>query len=241
MVGRSFVSINCQVHYARSTLDPCAWPPDTNRRPELLYMLVMEKLSVRFHSVPDLDSRAKDASANLIYESFAEFYDLLPMSMEARLSAIVSQFDLRGTELATTVCACLEDSVVGVYSALSAKRLTVAQLVGVNAFSKMLNSPERRDFRAGLSVFAAQVPPVHEDSFYLARFAVAAEHRGTGLAEHILNHFFVAGGDSPQFSIHARSNNTRAIRFYEKHGFRRCGEGSTTYQSLCRWHCTTGN
>jgi ribosomal protein S18 acetylase RimI-like enzyme len=203
--------------------------------------MMMKKWSLQFHSVADLDSTARDDSANLIYESFAEFYDLLPVPLDARISAIVSQFDLRGTELATTISACLEDRVVGVYSALPAKRLTVAQIVGVNAFSKMLDPSVRRDFRAGLSVFATQIPPVPEDSFYLARFAIAAEHRGTGLAGRILDHFFVARGGHGRCSIHARSNNARAIGFYEKHGFTRCNGGSTNYLSLCRWLGATGH
>ena len=201
----------------------------------------MENLPLRFHSVSDLNSTARDASAILLYESFAEFYDLLPVSMEARISAIESQFDLRGTELATTVSACLEDRVVGVYSALPAKRLMAAQLLGVTAFSKMLDTTVRREFRTGISVFAAQVPPVPEDSYYLARFAIAAEHRGTGLGGHVLDHFFVAGGGYRQFSIHARSDNTRAIGFYEKHGFKSCNRSTTTYLSLCRCNSSAEN
>jgi putative acetyltransferase len=61
-------------------------------------------------------------------------------------------------------------------------------------------------------------------SGYLDQLVVATEAQGTGVATLLLAH---ARRLSPaRLSLHANRDNTRAIRFYEKHGFARTGEGT---------------
>ncbi len=190
--------------------------------------------SFRFYPVAELDARARQAAARLVYESFVEFYDLLPLALEDRIAAISDQFELSASELGATVVACHEGEVVGIHSALAAKRLQAAQLAGVASFARGLSREARQNFRTALDHFSGEVPPVPEESFYLARFAVAAERRGSGLAAKLLDHFVVAGRGSACYSVHARCDNTRALRFYQKHGLAHCSEGPTAYVSLCR-------
>ncbi len=190
--------------------------------------------SLLFHPVAELDAEARRAAAGLVYESFAEFYDLLPLAPAQRIAAITAQFELSASELGATVVACSEGEVVGIHSALAAERLQAAQLVGVARFAQSLSGDARRSFRSGLNGFAGQVPPVPEESFHLARFAVAAERRGSGIAAALLDNFLAAGRGFDRYSVHARRDNTRAIRFYEKHRFAPCSQDPTAYVSLCR-------
>jgi putative acetyltransferase len=78
---------------------------------------------------------------------------------------------------------------------------------------------------------------VNPDTGYLDQIVVALGMQGTGIAERLLAE---ARRLSPtKLDLHVNQDNARAIRFYEKHGFKRTGEdvnprsGAPIY--LMRW------
>ena len=74
--------------------------------------------------------------------------------------------------------------------------------------------------RGGTMVGFVTVEP---DTGYLDQIVVAPEHQGNGVAEALLAE---ARRLSPQrLDLHVNQDNARAIRFYEKHGFVKIGEG----------------
>jgi putative acetyltransferase len=65
---------------------------------------------------------------------------------------------------------------------------------------------------------------------YLDQIAVAPEAQGTGLARLLLDR---AKAESPDgLSLHVNVDNPRAVRFYEREGFRRVGEGTNPRSGL---------
>lgn len=65
---------------------------------------------------------------------------------------------------------------------------------------------------------------------YLDQIAVSPEARGTGLAKLLLER---AKDASPAgLSLHVNVDNPRAVRFYEREGFRRVGEGTNPRSGL---------
>jgi putative acetyltransferase len=78
---------------------------------------------------------------------------------------------------------------------------------------------------------------VNPETGYLDQIVVATDHQGSGVAEILLSE---ARRLSPtKLDLHVNQDNSRAIRFYEKHGFAKTGEdvnprsGAPIY--LMRW------
>jgi ribosomal protein S18 acetylase RimI-like enzyme len=172
-----------------------------------------------FVPVQQLGKRDSVAAAHLIYQSFSEFYDLLPVAPDDRPSIIASQFLTKNSEISGAVAVVENGSVLGVFSGFPAKNLGAAQIVSISGFDRILSSNQRPVFRRALISFRGEIPSVPPDSFYLARIAVIRKLRGSGLAAEILKRFKAGCQNYPQCSLHARSDNSRAIRFYEKNGF----------------------
>jgi putative acetyltransferase len=69
---------------------------------------------------------------------------------------------------------------------------------------------------------------------HLDQLAVASALRGSGVAKAILDH---AKAIAPGFlHLEANAANPRAIRFYEREGFRRTGEGVSAASGLPLFH-----
>jgi len=63
---------------------------------------------------------------------------------------------------------------------------------------------------------------VNPDSGYLDQIVVATEHQGRGVAGALLAE--ARRLSKVGLELHVNQDNGRAIRFYEKHGFRKAGE-----------------
>jgi ribosomal protein S18 acetylase RimI-like enzyme len=172
-----------------------------------------------FVPVQKLGKRDTVAAAHLIYQSFSEFYDLLPIAPIDRAAIIASQFSTKNTEISGAIAVVENGSVLGVFSGIPAKDLGAAQIISISGFDRMLSSKKRPVFRRALKWFRGEIPSVPPDSYYLARIAVTRELRGSGLAAEILQRFKASCQNYSQCSLHTRSDNSRAIRFYEKNGF----------------------
>ncbi|MDA1132611.1 MAG: GNAT family N-acetyltransferase [Proteobacteria bacterium] len=196
-------------------------------------MAVSNPPPLQFRPVADFGAAARLDSARLTYESFPEFYDLLPVDDDERLAIIARQFDLPASELGATVAAELAGNVVAIFAALPAQRLATAQLVGVAVMRRALPPAAQPEFRAALDAWGGQVPLVPKDTVYLARLAVDAAHRGTGVADAVLAELF-ARHRSAAVSVHARRDNARALAFYRRHGFVPGPDNGAHYIALIR-------
>lgn len=160
-------------------------------------------------------------AARLIYESFREYYDLVPTGPEQRIALIAAQIGLTNSELANTTVAIESGACVGVYSVLPSNALAVGQFVGLQRLMGVLAGEPRQRFRSAIEAFRGKVPVSPADSLHIARFAVAERMKGTGLADKMIAHLRETpiAQEWRTLSLHVRANNKRARAFYERNGF----------------------
>jgi putative acetyltransferase len=70
---------------------------------------------------------------------------------------------------------------------------------------------------------------------HIDQFAVAPHVWGTGAAAALLNEGKRLSGGVP-LALDVNQDNARAVRFYEREGFRRMGEGRNASSGLATWH-----
>ena len=90
------------------------------------------------------------------------------------------------------------------------------------------------EFLSQLKESRPSLPELPEKSLYLARVAVAGEHRGRGVAEALMEDFFRRRGSEASFCLHVLAANSRALRFFKQFGFERLGEEESGYLSMVR-------
>lgn len=73
----------------------------------------------------------------------------------------------------------------------------------------------------------------HEPPGCIDQLCVAADAWGAGAATALLNAVKPLSGGS--LSLDVNQDNTRAVRFYEREGFRRVGTGLTPSSGLATW------
>ena len=184
---------------------------------------------IAFSPVTELNSAEVQQSAALVYDSLPALYDLLPLPPADRLSVLADQFSVKGSEIEHTIAAHDSSGVVGIYSFLPALQLRVAQLVGMRHLLFCIPAHQHESFRESVKALLSSIPSVPDDSLYLSRFCVAEERRGAGLAAVMLGKFMTAEPGLDGYSLHVHADNSRAIRFYQKHGFAHFGRRGGTY------------
>ncbi|MBI5162528.1 MAG: GNAT family N-acetyltransferase [Magnetospirillum sp.] len=156
--------------------------------------------------------------ARLIHASLPEYYDLLPVTAEMRLAAIADMVGTRGTELERVRVAMVEGRPMGVLAGIPAAGLRRAHILATLALLRQVAADHRARCQTDITDFATQIELVGTASYYLARIAVAPAARGMGIADCLMAEFLTEAGTRPA-SLHVKTDNERAIRFYRRHGF----------------------
>jgi putative acetyltransferase len=73
----------------------------------------------------------------------------------------------------------------------------------------------------------------HEKPGHIDQLCVAADAWGSGAAGVLLNAVKRLSGGS--LTLEVNQDNPRAVRFYEREGFRRAGEGRNASSGLSTW------
>ena len=75
------------------------------------------------------------------------------------------------------------------------------------------------NYHTELANYIKQVSPVPSgiQGYYLSRFTVHSDYRGTGLSDKVLELFMGLSGDT--FLLHVARDNDAAIKFYQRHEF----------------------
>ena len=83
-------------------------------------------------------------------------------------------------------------------------------------------------------IFSNQLSKIPLESYYLSRFSIIESMRGSGLANKIMEDFIYSGRKYPNYSLHAKASNERAIRFYIKNDFSQYSNEKTDFLSFYR-------
>lgn len=190
--------------------------------------------SACFTGVGDLALDEQTSVVRLVYASLPQYYDLFALPQEQLFGAIRADFDVAGSEVSAGK-ALIIDSVAGVYFALPSKSLRKAQLIGLKGLLAKVPQDRRSEVAGGISAFGRNVARIPFDSYYLSRFAVRPDLGGRGFAKKVLEEFLASGPPNVPASLHVHRNNRRAMRLYEKSGFRHVrDEHGATYRVMIR-------
>jgi ribosomal protein S18 acetylase RimI-like enzyme len=128
---------------------------------------------------------------------------------------LAAEFLVAGSELADAVA--ISNSVVeGIVASYAADQCRSRQLVSLHHALHSLSAAAGARLIAQLRSVSDLIPTDQLRGQYVARFAVPNSRRGTGAADRLMNLFTRA---HPVVTLHVRSDNARAIRFYRRHGF----------------------
>jgi GNAT superfamily N-acetyltransferase len=157
--------------------------------------------------------------AEILYHSFAEFYDIFTTSNEALFSNMAAQMIALGTELGCTHIIQSGDRLVGAFSWYPAKENSQRQMASLKRLLTI--SGLSRNIAERMRAFARSIPANGLDGAYLARIAVRADARKQGIGSLMMAEF-EAQAESSGFTsvcLHMRQDNEVALRFYARLGF----------------------
>jgi ribosomal protein S18 acetylase RimI-like enzyme len=134
---------------------------------------------------------------------------------EEIIGVLADEFLVEGSELADATV-LIEEGITGFVAAYPAKEYQSRQRISLHHALRELSPEGGKRLVAQLRRLANQTSRGRILGQYIARFAVPPKLRGTGAADRLMDLF---AAEHPQITLHVRSENERAIRFYERHGF----------------------
>lgn len=176
-----------------------------------------------------LATNQRRQAAGLVITSFAEFYARMKLDPGRLLDLITDELALEGTELEHVVAAIGGGEIRGIMCSYPSDELKQRQIASLFHMASGLNSNEEELLFNELSTHAASTPKLPEQSYYLARLAVARQYQNQGVANFLLLRFAGLGNLFSCLSLHVLESNARAVAFYRKHGFQVFGDGSLPY------------
>ena len=171
------------------------------------------------HPAGGLSDRDRVTCACLAIEALRDLYDLIPAPKSAIIAQVADEFADEGGELSGAAALVSDGEVQGVLAAYDASEIGFRQRASVFRLLSILNDEETNGVIQSLQSFAAQVPDIPPGSYYLARVAVAAPYRRSGVGTLLLKHFLGQGRDRLGYSLHVRSDNENAKSLYRRLGF----------------------
>lgn len=173
-----------------------------------------------FRLCRDLAGDERQLAADLVRESFHEFYAAVDIDRQELNAHLAEQFSDDDSELHGAEAAFGPGlGLCGIYVGYPAECRDEFQRASMLHLLGLMSDLAQDRFFDWLPQHAAGVPPIPGDSFYLARFAVAEAARGSGVADDLLKRFVSSREGLPTCSLHVHSANLRAIAFYRKRGF----------------------
>ncbi|UUR06944.1 GNAT family N-acetyltransferase [Sphingomonas glaciei] len=165
---------------------------------------------------------ARLKAARLIQSALPGYYEA--MGLEGADAVVTSEFGASGCELENCDAFIDAGAVLGVLCTYPMTELAERQYRSVQLVARTLSGDQYRSFAANLRDLRSGLPAVEGDGTYLAFIAVAAEAKGSGLANRVMNTAISSAGEGPLL-LTVRNDNARAQAFYARHGFAVAAKG----------------
>jgi ribosomal protein S18 acetylase RimI-like enzyme len=174
--------------------------------------------------VSEADPAALRQAAAWLRSMDEDYYRLFGIS-DAAVEALLADL-LRdpASEFGTHTFFRHEGSLAGLVCAFPAEEMFARRLVVLKALTaasiRMLPADAAAEARGRLRQFAGAPRKLPPDGYYLAKLYVAAQLRGSGLADRLMACFLdAAAAAGRQPCLHVRTDNAAALALYRRHGF----------------------
>ena len=186
-------------------------------------------------SSPDgLNTRQLRGCARLIFNAGRGYYDLIEADRDLVERQIAKQVGQRGTELERVFIVLIESEVAGLHACVSTEVLPYVMMEGTLRLLRGFDRGAQKDFLARLERARPSLPTLPEKSLYLARMAVADSFRGCGVARALMEDFFGHRSFETSYCLHCLTDNTSALNFYQRLGFRQFGDEMAGFRAMFR-------
>lgn len=170
----------------------------------------------------ELAPGAKLEAARLIQSALPGYYEA--MGSEAADAVVTLEFGSSGCELENCVAFTRGGAVLGVLCTYPMTELAERQYRSVQLVARTLSGEQFRSFAANLRNLRSGLPAVVGEGIYLAFIAVAADAKGSGLADRLMGTAIASAGEGALL-LTVRNDNARAQAFYARHGLAVAAKG----------------
>jgi ribosomal protein S18 acetylase RimI-like enzyme len=190
-----------------------------------------------FERIVECDAQLQSGAAQLVVESLPEYYALFANHVTSMGKVVSEMFALAGSSIGETMAAVQQSdsqkrSVAGIMASLPGSKLTTANLIDLRHLLASVPVEQAVNVKRSVASFGEQIPILEPDTYYLSRIAVRNDMHGSGIADDLLNAFAMRNPGYPKLSLHVKRDNTRALSFYQRHGFRASGDQLCGYLYL---------
>ena len=186
-------------------------------------------------SSPDgLDDAQLRRCARLVFNSGRGYYDLIEADRDLVERQIAKQVGQPGTELERTSIVLIESEVAGLHACVSTEVLPYVMMEGTLRLLRGLGRGVQKHFLGRLQQTRPTLPPLPEESLYLARMAVSDGYQGRGVATALMEDFFGRRSFETSYCLHVLTDNSRAARFYRRLGFEGFGKEEAGFRAMVR-------
>ena len=179
----------------------------------------------------ELDLPLRKQAASLVIEATPHFF--IGLNRGEVVDAIASEFLQEDCELSDCL-AVMSDAkdVVGIMAWYPSSELRMRKQGSLHYLLSQISSNSSSLLIERLRSFRTEIPQVPR-SKYLSHLAVIPEMRGSGVAGQLLS-ILLSEPISEGWSLSVDSQNSRAIRFYQNHGFLFLGSEEERFKIMFR-------
>lgn len=185
-------------------------------------------------SADGLDALQLSGCARLVFDAGRGYYDLIEADRELVERQIAKQVGQPGTELERIFIVLIESKVAGLYACVSTEVLPYVMMEGTLRLLRGLGRGVQDSFLGRLKQARPSLPALPDESLYLARMAVSESFQGRGVAKALMSDFFGRRSFETSYCLHCLSDNTKALHFYQRFGFRQIGDEEAGFRAMSR-------
>ncbi len=181
----------------------------------------------------DLELKSADFYQG-IYETDPHFYELFNQAGEQRFAYALDQLSTDpSSDFYRPLVARIDQRVLGFLYAYPLKEMFSRQAYSLRQFISLSENP--RSLRSALATLASSKGKLfYHNSYYLARVYVMPNERGANVGELLMDFYQSKAADQGMtaLSLHVRTENLRAQRFYSRLGFEFSDSFASGYLSM---------
>ena len=167
-----------------------------------------------------ISGHQKIETARLVFRSMPEYFLIFHNSEEEALVKLSDILGQKNGDFEEGVALLNDERISGICYWISTKKLKTAQLKSLMFLSTNATICNE-EISKSLIAHAAKIEPIEDTTgTYLTSLAIAIELFGLGVADRLIKIFLAGVKSGEMASLHVNNKNKRAIKFYQRIGFK---------------------